>query len=224
MTARPAASLTDPEPHGFVYLGFYADKPQKLPLYHQTSRRQREAARLTEAAEAIGRRPDVASVRVFRTHLVPPLPGAPRHDLAMLIRTAEVDDLDHVRQADEIKALGGEEILVGLNAARIGETEADKDATFLFNHFTMAGDADPVEAWLSLTDWYTSKIGVDNSTALRPVGSSGFALVNYVRLPSEPPSFLLGQLLRPSFHRVVRGTLKANEMRALPGFYRMVHC
>jgi hypothetical protein len=223
MAAYPAPPSADPEPHGFIYLGFHADNPQKSPLYHQTTRRRREAARLAEAAEAISRRSDVASVRVFRTHLVPPLSGAPQHDLAMLIRTAHVDDLDHVRQAEQIKSLEGEEILAGLNVARIGETEADKHATFLFNHFTMTGEGDPVAAWLSLTGWYTSKIGVDNSTALRPTGSSGFTLVNYVRLPSKPPSFLLNQLLRPSFHRVVRGTLKANGMRALPGFYHMIH-
>lgn len=73
-------------------------------------------------------------------------------------------------------------------------------------------------------DWYTSKLGVDNSTALRPTaGGSRFGLVNYVRLPSAPPRFLLGQLLRPSFHRVVRGTLRRNRMQALPAFYRMVH-
>ncbi|MEV4161869.1 hypothetical protein [Nonomuraea dietziae] len=222
MPANPAPPFADPEPHGFIYLGFHADKPQKSPLYHQTPTRRREATRLVEAAKAISRRPDVHSVRVFRALLIPPMSGAPRHDLAMLIRTAQTDDLDHIRQTEEIKGLDGEEILAGLNAARIGETEADLDATFLFNHFAMTGEADPEAAWRSLTGWYTSKIGVDNSTALRPTGSSRFALVNYVRLPTAPPLFLLNQILRPSFHRVVRGTLKTNGMRALPGFYRMV--
>lgn len=214
--------FADPEPYGFLYLGFHADRPQKAPLYRQTPARRREAARLLEAAETIGRRADVQSVRVFRTILVPPLTGAPRHDLAMLIRTAEVADLDQVRQAEEVKELGGEEVLAGLNAARIGETESDPEATYLFNHFTMTGDADPVAAWRGLTGWYLSKVGVDNSTALRPTGPSRFALVNYVRLPGAPPPFLLNQIVRPSFHRVVRGTLKANGMRALPGFFRML--
>lgn len=123
-----------------------------------------------------------------------------------------------------VQALGAAELMVGPNAARIGDTEADENAVFLFNHFTVSGDADPLDAWLGLTDWYTSTIGVDNSTALRPVDDgSPFALVNYVRLPSSPPHFLLNQLLRPSFHRVVRGTLRRNRMRALPAFYRMVH-
>ncbi|WP_375003490.1 hypothetical protein [Aeromicrobium sp. CTD01-1L150] len=139
----------------------------------------------------------------------------------MLIRTTGQGDLESVRQHKQITDLGGREVLVGHNAARFGHTESDDGAVFLFNHFTVTGDADPVQAWLSLTRWYVSKIGVDNSTALRTVGP-GFPLVNYARLPSNPPKFLLNQLLRPSFHRVVRGTLKRHEMQAFPGFYRML--
>ncbi|RAW12510.1 hypothetical protein [Phytoactinopolyspora halophila] len=141
----------------------------------------------------------------------------------MLIRTAAIKDLDHTRHSDEVEALGGTEVIAGSNAARIGHTEADEAATFLLNHFTVAGAADPVKVWRGLTDWYTSKIGIDNSTALLAVDSrSPFALVNYVRLPSNPPAFLLNQLLRPSFHRIVRSALKNHQMRALPGFYHMI--
>lgn len=224
MTTRSPLPLIEPEPYGFLYLGFQADAPQKAPLYHQSVSRREAATRLIAAAKELDERPDVSSTRVFRTHLVPPLSGAPRHDLAMLIRTTTIEDLADVRNDEAVRALGGTELIAGSNAARIGDTEADKSAIFLFNHFTVAGDADPVEAWLTLTDWYTSRIGVDNSTALRPIdGGSEFALVNYVRLSSQPPSFLLNQLSRPSFHRIVRGTLKRNQMRALPGFYRMIH-
>ncbi|MCT2584199.1 hypothetical protein [Actinophytocola gossypii] len=227
MGTRAPLPLVEPEPYGFLYLGLHVDEPQKAPLYHQSESRRRAATHLVEAARELEHRPDVHSTRVFRTHLVPPLSGAPRHDLAMLIRTTRVDDLAGVRDSDPVRALGGTELLAGSNAARIGDTEPDEEATedavILFNHFTSAGDADPVEAWLGLTDWYTSTIGVDNSTALRPIDDgSEFALVNYVRLRSNPPRFLLNQLLRPSFHRVVRGTLKRNELRALPGFYRMI--
>jgi hypothetical protein len=207
-----------------LYLGFQVEEPQKAPLYRQTEPRRRASDRLVQAAEDLARRPEVFSARVFRTSLVPPLPGVPRHDLAMLIRTTRIESLGEVRTSDAVRALGATELLAGSNAARIGDTETDEDAVFLFNHFTAAGDADPVDAWLGLTDWYTSTIGVDNSTALRPLGDeSPFALVNYVRLSSNPPHFLLNQLLRPSFHRVVRGTLRRNQMRALPAFYRMVH-
>lgn len=223
MTNRNPLPLAEPEQHGFLYLGFHADKPQKSPLYQWSPSRRQAAEHLTEAATKLDQRDDVHSVRVFRAHLIPPLPGTPRHDLAMLIRTPRPEDLDQVRNSDALRALGGSQILAGTNAARIGETEADQDASFLFNHFIAPETADPLGTWVGLTNWYTSTVGVDNSTALRPVGDeTKFALINYVRLPSEPLPFLLNQLLRPSFHRRVRGELKSNHMRALPGFYRMI--
>lgn len=224
MSIRTPLRVIDPESHGFLYLGFHVGAPQTAPLYRDTRARRLAANRLVEAAQALDARPDVVRTRVFRTHLVPPLAGAPRHDLAMLIRTTSTEHLVRVREDAAVRALGGTELLAGSNAARIGDTEADERAVFLFNHFTVDGEADPVEAWLTLTDWYTSRIGVDNSTALRPLDrESDFALVNYARLPTHPLAFLLSQLTRPSFHRIVRGTLRRNHMRALPGFYRMIH-
>lgn len=218
-----ALPLTEPETCGFLYLAIQCGRPGKMPIYRQTATRRRGESRLTEAAQQLEKQPDVASVRVFRTQLVPPIPGAPRHDLALLIRTPSIDQLDSVRANTTVRALGGTELLAGANAARIGDTESDPDAHFLLNHFTVDGDADPVEAWLGLTNWYTATMRVDNSTALRASdGNAQFPLVNYVRLPSAPAPFLLNQLRRPSFHRVVRGTLKRNRMRALPGFYRMI--
>ncbi|MEH0936432.1 hypothetical protein [Micromonospora psammae] len=141
----------------------------------------------------------------------------------MLIRTPRVDRLETVRTCAEVTALGGEQILAGVNVARIGETEARTDGTFLFNHFTAAPGTDAEAVWRSVTGWYTTRTGVDNSTALRPAGASSFALVNYARLPAGPIGFLAGQLTRPSFHRFVRATLDSHGMHALPTFHRLVH-
>ncbi|WP_243710151.1 hypothetical protein [Micromonospora sp. KC213] len=96
-------------------------------------------------------------------------------------------------------------------------------ATFLLNHFTAGPDTDAESVWRSVTGWYTTKTGVDNSTALRPTRPSSFALVNYARLPTGAIRFLFGQLARPSFHRFVRATLDEHGMRALPAFHRLVH-
>lgn len=221
--AYPLPQFAEPEPHGFIYLGFQAEPRQRLPVYPRTPHRRRAAARLVQAVPALVRRPDVASVGVFRAVFIPPLPGTPRYDLAMLIRTVGVDQLDAVRTCDEVSALAGEQILAGVNVARIGDTEARTDGTFLFNHFTAEPEVDTETVWRSVTGWYTSKTGVDNSTALRPTGPSRFALVNYARLPAGPIRFLSGQLARPSFHRFVRSTLDAHGIRALPAFHRPVH-
>lgn len=215
-------TFVEPEQHGFIYLGLTIGDSQRAPVYRWTRRRRDEADRLIAAAALLEERPDVASVRVLRARLVPPLAGSLRHDLAVLIRTARVEDIQQVRSSDEVAALDGDEILIGENAARIGETESDTQAVFLLNHFLVDDNSDPVEAWKSLTDWYTSKLWVDNSTALKATQASSIPFINYVRIPSSPPVFLLNQILRPSFYRTVRKTLKRSAMRPLPGFYSMV--
>ena len=88
--------------------------------------------------------------------------------------------------------------------------------TFLFNHFTAEDPGRALEAWESLTGWYTTKTGVDNSTLLQPIGEAPYAFVNYVRLPRGPVRFMIDQLIRPSFHTFVRTKLHANGMVALP--------
>ncbi len=221
---RPSLTPTRPEPYGFVHLGIHSDSPVRTPLVPRTAKRRAAAARLTEVAKELEELPDVISVRVFQARVIPPLPGMPRHDFAMLIRVANPLGLDSVRESATYRRLDATELLAGSNAARFGETESTRDGHYLFNHFTVEGKDDPLEAWLSLTDWYASKIGIDNSTALRRRGteSSLFPFINYARLPGNPLSFLANQLLRPSFHRVVRRTLERERMRALPGFYSMV--
>ncbi|GIJ78740.1 hypothetical protein SAMN05443287_1164 [Micromonospora phaseoli] len=219
----PLPQFAEPEPYGFIYLGFQAEPAQQRPVYARTPNRNRTAARLVQAVPALTRRPDVVSVGVFRAVFIPPLPGVPRYDLAMLIRTVGVDQLETVGTCDQVSALDGEQILAGVNVARLGDTEARTDGTFLFNHFTAAPDTDAEAVWRSLTGWYVTKTGVDNSTALRPTRASSFALVNYARLPTGPIRFLAGQLGRPSFHRFVRATLDAHGMRALPALHRLVH-
>ncbi|WP_406064206.1 hypothetical protein [Micromonospora sp. NBC_00860] len=221
--SHPLPRFAEPEPYGFLYLGFQAAPAQRLPVYTRTPRRRSAAARLVQAVPALVHRPDVVSVKVFRAVFIPPLPGAPRYDLAMLVRTVSVEHLETVRTCDEVSALDGEQILTGVNVARIGETDARTDGTFLFNHFTAAPGTDAEAVWRSLTGWYTTKTGVDNSTALRPTGPSSFSLINYARIPAGAIRFLFGQLTRPSFHRFVRATLDDHGMHALPAFHRSIH-
>ncbi|PRX97707.1 hypothetical protein [Allonocardiopsis opalescens] len=221
MTRYPAPPFVRPEPHGFLYLGFTAE-PQRPPFYRLTPGRRRAAERLVTAARTLAERPEVASARVFRAVFIPPLPGAPRHDLAMLVRTSGPGELAPLRASAELAELGGEVLLAGTNAARIGETEAREDAVFLFNHFTAESGADPVAVWRGLAGWYTAKTGIDNSTALRSEPPSRFPFVNYARLPGGALPFLVNQLARPSFHRFVRATLAAEGMAACPAFHRLV--
>lgn len=223
MTKTPGLPLLTPEPYGFLYLGFNAQHRKGGPLVRDTARRREYSSHLQKTATALEKVKGVHSIRVYRARVLPPLPGMPQHDHVMLIRTETPQELEDVRKQRLLQSLNPQEILVGENAARIGETETDPESTYLLNHFEVRGTGSPIEAWKSLTQWYTTKIGIDNSTALISRDeNTQFPLVNYARLPSNPPAFLLNQILRPSFFTTVRGTLKSNQMRALPGFYRLV--
>lgn len=222
MVDYPMPAFAEPEPYGFLYLGFSAEAPRRVPFHRWTRPRRVMAERLVEAARGLAELDEVMATRVYRAVLIPPLEGAPRHDLVLLVRTRTPDDLETVSRSSVLAGLGGEPILSGVNVARFGTTESDDRATFLLNHFTAQPEADPVEVWRRLVGWYVQKTGVDNSTALRATSPSRFEFVNYVRIPGHLAPFMLRQLLRPSFHRFVRGRLRANGMEALPAFHRLV--
>ncbi|RKS08809.1 hypothetical protein DFP74_4531 [Nocardiopsis sp. Huas11] len=173
-----------------------------------------------ESARALADRPDVLRARVFEAVLMPPLKGAPRFDVTMLVETGSPAVLDAVRAAADFDALGADLVMPAVNPARIGDTEDPADGVYLFNHF-VAEDGDAgVRVWEDLAGWYTVKTGVDNSLPLRAVGPSPFAFVNYARLPGGAAAFLVTQLARPGFHRFVRRRLRENGMTALPVLYR----
>lgn len=64
MNDNDAMSFLDPEPHGFIYLGFTAQY-QTAPVYRQTPQRREAGHSLPEEAEVILGRPDVESVGQF---------------------------------------------------------------------------------------------------------------------------------------------------------------
>ncbi len=64
-------------------------------------------------------------------------------------------------------------------------------------------------------------MGVDNFTLLQPTGDAPYVFVSYVRPPGGAVGFMLAQLTKPSFHRYVRGALKANGMTALPVLFKL---
>lgn len=147
---------------------------------------------------------------------MPPLPGAPRYDVLMLIRTNSQEELE--REAAEVRRLGPDLMMPARNSRRIGDTDRTGDASFLLNHF-VAQEADEAMAGFDrVAGWFPATLGVDNTTLLQPEDQSSgpYVFVNYVRVPGSARGFLLGMLIRPSFHVHVRRTLKTHHMRALP--------
>lgn len=215
----PEPEFLPPHRHGYVYAGYRIDPPERVPFVRASQERDAAEERLHTTQQELAARQDVVSSTLFRAVFMPPIHGAPRHDLLLLVRTATPDSA-----AGVVDALAGRDprpatVFGAVNTHRIGETEAELTGTFLFNHFTGADPDAATTVWKGLTGWYTAKLGVDNSTLLVPEPGGPFAIINYVRLPRGPLGFLVDQLRRPSFHTFVRRRLRHGGLRALPVFY-----
>ena len=215
----PRAPFRAPSASGFLYVGLTADPPH-APLVRASAARDDAVQACTDLAGALADRPDVLRARVFEAVLMPPLKGAPRFDVTMLVETDGPRSLAAVRAAADFDALGADLVMPATNPARIGDTEDPADGVYLFNHFVAEDGSAAVRVWEDLAGWYTAKTGVDNSLPLLAAEPSRFAFVNYARLPGGAAAFLFGQLARPSFHRFVRRRLREHGMAALPVLYR----
>ena len=212
----PRAAFAQPLPYGYVYAGMKIDLPGSAPFVRGSAKRDEALERCKADAgrlEALG---GVLRATVYRAVLIPPIEGAPRFDVVVLVKTTSPEAIAGVRSSEAFEGLGADFVMAARNARRIGDTQKSPSGTFLFNHFAAEDPDGAVGAWEDLTGWYTAKTGVDNSTLLRPVSEAPYAFVNYVRLPRGPAQFMLDQLLRPSFHTFVRASLRANGMVAMP--------
>jgi hypothetical protein len=221
-SAHPPATFTEPTPFGYLYLGFEVDVPAHAPFVRRSDRRAAALERLTTLARELATDPLVVDATTYQAVLLPPVPGWPRFDVVQLVRTTTPEAIGRVRGSDLVERLGADFVMAARNTRRIGDTERIRSATFLFNHFTAPDPERALRAWESLTGWYTTRTGVDNSTILQPVVDAPYAFVNHVRLPHGALRFVLDQLVRPSFLTFVRATLRTAGMVAMPAFYRPV--
>ena len=214
----------DPLTCGFVYAAWRVDPVTVGPFVRSSAVRRRKLDEIRAIVQALAQLPEVDGVRVFEASFIPPLRGMPRFDVVMLVRTQSRENAARLAEDGRLRQANPTALFLAANAARFGVTEnADAGVNYLLNHFT--GSSDPSEAvavWRKLSGWFVAKTGVDNSTLLRTEESAPYVLINYVRIPGTVVGFLLGQLLRPSFHRYVRALLKRHQLTSRPLFVREV--
>ncbi len=210
------ATFTETLPHGYIYVGMMVDPPGRAPFVRLSARRDEAIRECKAVAERLETLAEVVRATVYRAVLIPPIKGAPRFDVVMLVQTTSPEAIPEVRASEPFGRLDADFVMSARNTRRIGDTEENLSGVFLFNHFTAENPERAVEAWESVTGWYTEEIGMDNSTLLQPIGEAPYAFVNYVRLPGGAVRFLLGQLARPSFHSFVRARLRESGMVAFP--------
>jgi hypothetical protein len=218
--ADPKAAFAEPTPYGYIYIGMKVDPPGRAPIVRRSGKRDEAIQACVQAARALKDHPEIVDVTVYKAVFMPPIEGAPRFDVVVLISTSSPGTIAEVQGTEPYQRLAGDLVMTARNVRRIGDT--GRSGTFLLNHFTAADPDEAVDVWEHLTGWYVNRTGVDNSTLLRPLEDAPYAVVNQVRLPQNPALFLARQFLRPSFYTYVQANLRANGMRALPVFYKPV--
>lgn len=209
-------SYDEPTSDYFLYAGWSVDPPARLPFVRRSDQRQRAIERCRAFTEAAERQEGIVAATVYEAEMIPPLPGIPRYDILMLIRSRTRDGL--AQSEARVQDLEPDFVMPAQNTRRIGDTDRSQSATFLFNHFVAGRPDVAMEGFDRVAGWFPEKLGVDNTTVLQPVdaASSAYVFVNYVRVPGGARRFLLAMLTRPSFHSRVRRTLRSYDMTALP--------
>lgn len=209
-------------PGWFSYLAWTLVTPRIGPFVLPGRRRSAATGSLLGVAGQVEQLPGAGRARVLAATFVPPLPGGPRYDLAILAR-GERPLVEEVAERARRAGLPEPALAASArNVVRFGDTERG-DGTILLNHF--AGDltaADAVAAWSAASPWYGDVLGVDNSTLLEFEQPAPYLVMNYARIPGAVPPFLLQQRLRPSFHRRVRRVLDAAGAHPYPIFVKAV--
>ncbi|WP_454295105.1 hypothetical protein [Salana multivorans] len=207
----------------FTHVAWNIDLSLSGPFVRTSVERRRCADLLARLATELVADGNTDTAQALEVTVIPPIKGGPRYDLALLVRARE-SLADHV--TERAAALGLPTPiykLVARNAGIFGDTDG-QDGEILLNHFAgeSGNGAAAVAAWKSVSAWYMDKLGVDNSTLLRFEDDAPFLIMNYARIPGRVPPFLLGQLARPSFYRVVRHQLHEVGLTPFPLFARRV--
>jgi hypothetical protein len=224
MKPYPEPGFTEPFTDFFGYVAWSVDPVRTGPFVRSSAPRRRRIEEITAIAARAAQRSEVISVRVFEATFIPPLRSMPKYDVVLLARAATRDVATDIIHDSHLSNTKPAVRFLAANAARFGLTDnGDPRADILLNHFTgQAARPSAVRAWRTISAWFVAKTGIDNSTLLQTEDSAPFLLVNYARLPTGVVGFLLNQLLRPSFHRYVRGILTGNHLTSLPLFVRPV--
>jgi hypothetical protein len=221
--------LIEPPPAGFLHVAAAVDPPAGPPIERRSARRTAVLTQLKAIARELEALDAVTRAGVYRAVLVPPV-GDARFDVAVLVETRSVADLDAVRASEPgrrlLEAAGAAARDVHVMAARCIRRIADVDRTrpglFLFNHFAAPDAEAALPVWDRLAAWYVAETGLDNSTLLAPVGGAGrFAFVNHARWDDSLPGLAWRQFSRRSFRTYVRATLRATGVQAMPVLYRL---
>lgn len=199
----------------FTHIAWNIDLHTRGPFVKASKRRLDSQQRLIALANEL-REEGATTAHALEVKVIVPLKGRPQYDLALLVHAKQPMRDALIERTATLGLPTPELAMTAQNSGRIGDTEA-RGGEILLNHF--AGDipsAAAVDAWKSVSEWYTRVLKVDNSTLLEFTSDAPFLVMNYAVLPGNAMPFLAGQILRPSFHRLVRATLQREGISPFP--------
>lgn len=215
---------------GYLHIAASVAPPGRVPIVRSNAGRTALLNRLKPLAAALRAVPGVRKVTAYRAVLVPPV-GSARYDVAVLIETETVADLDGLRGSrsyqdirSAITAAATDVHVLAAHCLRcIGEVDRDRPGLFLFNHFTSEDREVATDLWEHLAGWYVAETGLDNSTLLAPIdgADSDFVFVNHARWDKGLLRLAADQFLKKSFRDYVVANLRANRTIAMPVLYRL---
>lgn len=211
----------EPSSSTFVYMGWSVDLHRVGPFVLPSAKRQKILPGLRNVRSLLLDQ-GADHVRILETTFLPPLPGAPHFDVALLADGPGIS----VQMAEQLVESSGvspaQWMTVAHDVARFGDTDRHPGPVLL-NHFVgSASPAATVAAWRGISQWYRAILGVDNSTLLEPEPNSRFLVINYAGIPGSVSRFMLDQIARPSFYRSVIGPLTSIGSHACPLFARRI--
>jgi hypothetical protein len=206
--------------------------PQRAPFRRRDAGREALLGDLGQIAAEIAEVPEVAQVSVYRAILIPPARTGhqARYDVAVLIETRSVEDLEGVRGSSLVermlRTIDASASAMHVMAARcvrfLGPVDRTRQGLFLFNHFVGPDTESAIGPWEHLAGWYAAETGLTNSMLLAPTGaSSRYVLVNHARWEISPLRLAIAQLTTPTFRTYVQANLRAHHLTAMPVLYRL---
>ncbi|KAA8884789.1 hypothetical protein F3087_33020 [Nocardia colli] len=208
---NPPPPYVEPTAYGYLYLGFRADPPRRIPLVPRSSRRRQVLRRCQEVTRRLRAMDQVVSARAYRAVAIQPSPVSPRFDVIVLIETTTPDTVAAVQITPEVQQLGADFVMPARNIRRLGDIDRSPSGTFLFNHFT-ADDPDRALRYFdSVAGWFSRDAKVDDIALLGPLEDAPYVFINQVRLPGTLAAFILA-LLGPNFRNSVYRKMRANRV------------
>ncbi|MFB8274839.1 hypothetical protein [Nocardia colli] len=208
---NPLPPYVEPAAYGYLYLGFRADPPRRIPLVPRSSRRRQVLRRCQEVTRRLQAMDQVVSARAYRAVAIQPSPVSPRFDVIVLIETTTPDTVAAVRITPEVQQLGADFVMPARNIRRLGDIDRSPSGTFLFNHFTADDPDRALQYFDSVAGWFSRDAKVDDIALLGPLEDAPYVFINQVRLPGTLAAFILA-LLGPNFRNSVYRKMRANRV------------